>query len=152
MKSAILLLTIFLAILSSCEGRTGYLNEGQQSKVSMLTDVEWLMYYSDYGDGYEYHYDNETKIYKFDRTGKGWVANGSFSDISLKDDVSYYKWSFTTENFAVIYMAGHIVEGYWLIEKLNSEELWVQWTMEDPVIYPNQNKDRYRFKARKTME
>lgn len=35
-------------ILSSCEGRTGYLDEGQQNTVAMLTDVEWLVVYVDY--------------------------------------------------------------------------------------------------------
>lgn len=38
-----------LMILSSCEGRTGYLDEGQQNTIAMLTDVEWLVVYGKTG-------------------------------------------------------------------------------------------------------
>ena len=150
MKSRILSLLALMGILFvSCEGRTGYLEEGQLSTVSLLTDSEWLMSYYNPGFGNEYEYDDDTRIYRFEKTGKGWVASGSFSDVSQKEEVSYFQWTFTTENFSVIYMAGHVVEGYWLIEKLTSNELWVQEAPQDPVIYPNQDKRYYRFKARK---
>ena len=150
MKSRILSLMALMGILFvSCEGRTGYLEEGQLSTVSLLTDSEWLMSYYNPGFGNEYEYDDDTRIYRFEKTGKGWVASGSFSDVSQKEEVSYFQWTFTTENFSVIYMAGHVVEGYWLIEKLTSNELWVQEAPQDPVIYPNQDKRYYRFKARK---
>lgn len=107
---------------------------------------------ADYGYGSVETYDDETRIYKFDKTGKGWFASGSFTDISKKDDVSYYQWTFTTENFLVIYMTGHSVEGYWYIEKLTPNELWVQWTQQDPALHPNQDKDIYKFKARKVIK
>ena len=150
MKSRILSLLALMGILFvSCEDRTGYLEEGQLSTVSLLTDSEWLMSYYNPGFGNEYEYDDDTRIYRFEKTGKGWVASGSFSDVSQKEEVSYFQWTFTTENFSVIYMAGHVVEGYWLIEKLTSNELWVQEAPQDPVIYPNQDKRYYRFKARK---
>lgn len=104
MKSVVIpVFACMLAVLSSCEGRSGYLDEGQQTTVTMLTDVEWLMSYADYGYGSVETYDDETRIYKFDKTGKGWFASGSFTDISKKDDVSYYQWTFTTENFVVIH-------------------------------------------------
>lgn len=143
------LLFVIEITIVSCDGRSGYLDEGQLSTVSQLTDVEWLMSYYNPGYGNEYEFDDETLIYRFEKTGKGWVASGSFSDASKKEDISYFQWTFTTENFSVIYMAGHVVEGYWLIEKLNSNELWVQEAPQDPVIYPNQDKRFYRFKARK---
>lgn len=150
MKFQFLSLLVLIGILFvSCEGRTGYLDEGQVSTVSILTDSEWLLAYVEYDDGQEYIYDDDTQIYRFEKTGKGWFANGSFSDASKKDGISYFQWTFTTENFAVIYMAGHVVEGYWLIDKLTPNELWVQSTQQDPVIYPNQDKTVYRFKARK---
>lgn len=153
MKSVVLsFFACMLVVLSSCDGRSGYLDEGQQTTVAMLTDVEWLMSYADYGYDNVETYDDETRIYKFDRTGKGWFASGSFKDISKKEDTSYYQWTFTTENFVVIYMTGHSVEGYWLIEKLTPDELWVQWTQQDPVIYPNQDKNIFRFKARKVTK
>lgn len=136
-------------LFSSCEERTGYLDEGQQSEVSKLTAKEWLMTYSDHGNGHIYEYDNKTQIYKFELSGKGWIANGTFTDESIRENMSYFQWGFTTENFAVIYMAGYAIEGYWLIEKLTYDELWVQFTTNDPVINPNQNKTFYRFKARK---
>ena len=153
MKLSAILFSIFaIAILTSCDGRSGYLDDGQQTTVAMLTVGEWLMSYADYGDGFEETYDNETQIYRFERTGKGWFANGSFTDDSKKENVSYFQWTFTTENFAVIYMAGHVVEGYWLIEKLTTNELWVQWTQQDPVIYPNQDKNIFKFTARKVIK
>lgn len=52
MKSVVIpVFACMLAVLSSCEGRSGYLDEGQQTTVTMLTDVEWLMSYADYGYG-----------------------------------------------------------------------------------------------------
>lgn len=58
-------------ILSSCEGRTGYLDEGQQNTVAMLTDVEWLVVYVDYSISNEQTFDDETNIYSFGRDTKG---------------------------------------------------------------------------------
>ena len=52
MKSVVIsVFACMLAVLSSCEGRSGYFDEGQQTTVTMLTDVEWLMSYADYGYG-----------------------------------------------------------------------------------------------------
>lgn len=153
MKSAITsLLLIAIMLLASCDNRSGYLDDDQQSTVLMLTDVEWLLSYSrpSIGDGQSY--DKETQIYKFDRTGKGWVANGSFADASIKENTRYYQWTFTTGNFTVIYMTGNAVNGYWLIEKLTANELWVEWAQQDPVIYPDQYNTHYKFKARKSTK
>lgn len=154
MKSHILSLLVLMGIVfESCEGRTGYLDEGQQSTVSLLTDSEWFMSYADYSHGSEIYFDSDTQIYSFEKTGKGWFAKGSFSDSSKKEDVVYFHWTFTTENFAVIYITVSAGEGYWdtywLIEKLTPNELWVQEAAQDPVIYPNQDKRYYKFKARK---
>ena len=154
MKSRILSLLALMEILFvSCEGRTGYLEEGQLSTVSLLTESEWLMSYADYSYGGENFFDDDTQIYRFEKTGKGWFAKGSFSNSSKKENVLYLHWTFTTENFAVIYMTISAGEGYWdeywLIEKLTPDELWVQSTQQDPVFYPNQNRATYKFKARK---
>ncbi len=153
MKSLVLSLIILIGITcASCDGRTGYLDEGQLSTVSVLTDSEWLMYYADYSYGSDYYFDNDTQIYRFEKTGKGWYGNGSFSDTSKKENVSYFHWTFTNENFVVIYMTGSsgegYWEGYWLIEKLTPNELWVRSTQQDPVLYPNQNWASYKFKIR----
>lgn len=150
MKSTIIsILAIIIVLLQACDGRSGYLDDEQLSAVSVLTGAEWLMGTADYGNGQIYEFDDDTQVYRFEDTGKGWIATGSFSDSSKKEEVSYYQWTFTTRNFTVIYMAGHVVEGYWLIEKLTADELRVVATRQDPVIYPNQNKTVYRFKARK---
>lgn len=72
----------------------------------MLTDVEWLMVWADYGSLGEETYEAETDIYRFERSGKGWFANGSWTDNNKKDNIGYFQWTFTTENFSVICMAG----------------------------------------------
>ncbi|MCI8997376.1 MAG: hypothetical protein HFJ95_00065 [Muribaculaceae bacterium] len=144
------LIALLVVALCSCGERSGYLDEGQHSTISLLTDVEWLMVYADSGFGPDVTYEDETIIYKFEPSGKGWLATGSLIDATIKDNVSYYQWTFTTENFAVLWMSGAVAEGYWLIEKLTSTELHVQWTVKDPVIYPNQDKTYYKFKARRT--
>ena len=136
MKSAITsLLVIAIMLLASCDNRSGYLDDNQQSTVLMLTDVEWLLSYSrpSIGDGQSYD-------------------KGSFTDASIKENTRYYKWTFTTGNFTVIYMTGNAVNGYWLIEKLTANELWVEWAQQDPVIYPDQYNTHYKFKARKSTK
>ena len=157
MKSRIILFLALMGILFvSCEGRTGYLDDGQLSTVSLLTDSEWLMSYADYSYGSEVFFDDDTQIYGFEKTGKGWFAKGSFLDSSKKENVTNFHWTFTTENFAVIYLTGSAGEGYWeeywLIEKLTPDELWVQEAPHDHVLYPNQDKRHYRFKARRVQD
>ncbi|MCM1331877.1 MAG: hypothetical protein NC248_04635 [Bacteroides sp.] len=141
---AVLLLMVFV----SCEERSGYLEDDQQTTVELLTDVKWLMTWADYGALGESSFETDTDIYRFERTGKGWFAKGSWIDTEKKDGTGYFQWSFTTANFSVIRMTGYI-EGYWLIEKLTPDELWVTSAQQDPVIYPSQDNRRYKFKARK---
>lgn len=138
-----------LMILTSCEVRSGYLDYDKQNTVAMLTDVEWLVVNADYGLGNEHIYDDETKIYSFGKDSKGWIATGSLKDMSVKKDVRYFQWSFTTDNYTVICMAGNSTDGYLLIQKLTPTEMWLQWTAKDPVFVPNQNTTLYKFKARK---
>ncbi len=135
-------------IMSSCEGKSGYLDESQQNTVAMLTDVEWLVVYADYGLGNEKTFDDETNIYSFGRDTKGWNAWGSLKDPSVKKDVRYFQWTFTTENYTVIYMAGNSMDGYWLIQKLTPTDLWAQWSVKDTVLYPNQTTTFYKLKSR----
>ncbi|MCM1356671.1 MAG: hypothetical protein NC212_09745 [Staphylococcus sp.] len=137
-----------MALLSSCEGRTGYLDNDQENTIDKLTDVEWILVYADYGLGNEYVYEDKTSIYRFDRTGKGWFGLGSVTDPTFKENIRYFQWTFTTSNFTVIQTAGNASDGFWLIKKLTSEELWVQWTTHDPVYYPNQTGTFMKYKAR----
>ncbi len=145
------LILSLLMMLTSCEGQIGYFDEGQQSTVAMLTDVEWLIVYAEYWHENEQTFDNETSIYSFGRDTKGWTALGSLKDPSVKKDIRYFQWTFTTENYAVIYTAGNSNEGYWLIQKLTPTEMWLQWSAKDPVLYPNQTTTFYKFKARKRI-
>ncbi len=66
MKSLVLSLIILIGITcASCDGRTGYLDEGQLSTVAVLTDVEWLLSYYNPGFGKEYEYDEDTQVYRY---------------------------------------------------------------------------------------
>lgn len=143
------LLALLLIGLQSCEGQSGYLDEGQESTLSMLTEKEWLMVYSDTGFGNEQTYDNETSMYFFNIKGNGWVALGSLKDETVKKNTTYFQWTFTNENFVVVQLAGNGMDGYWLIKKLTPAELWVQWTIRDPVLHPNQDPSLYKFRTRK---
>ena len=140
-------------LLLSCEERTGYIDESQLSRVSELTGSEWLVAWYEDPFGHVETFDDETTIYRFENSGKGWVADGSFSDDVLRENVRNFHWTFTADNFAVIYMTGSqdwgYWEDYWLIEKLTPDELWIKYAAQDPAIYPNQESRRYRLKARK---
>ena len=150
MKSPLSYLYIALIlIVSACDGRYGYLNEDQQDTVNMLIGAEWLTvsYEDNYGE--ITYYDSETIVYSFDQTGKGWRATGSLTDNNVLENVSYFQWTFTNDNYAVIYTAGHNNEGYWLIQKLTTTDMWLQLTSHDPVYFPNQTTALYKFLARK---
>ena len=149
-----LLMTLLCGLfLLSCEGRTGYIDENQLSRVSELTGSEWLVAWYEDPLGQVETFDDETSIYRFERSGKGWTAKGSFSDDALRENARNFQWTFTADNFAVIYMTGShdwgYWEEYWLIEKLTADELWIKFASQDPALYPNQESRRYRLKARK---
>lgn len=155
MKGTVHLLVTLLSgiFLLSCEGRTGYIDESQLSIVSELTGSEWLVAWYEDPLGHVETFDDETSIYRFERSGKGWVANGSFADETLRENARNFHWTFTADNFAVIYMTGSqdwgYWEEYWMIEKLTSDELWIKYAAQDPAIYPNLDSRCYRLKARK---
>ena len=139
---------MFLICLSACEGQSGYLDSDQEETLSLLTEKEWLIVYARYWTGDEHTYDDETSVYFLDLKQNGWVALGSLKDASVKENVTYFQWRFTTDNFTVIQTAGNGMDGYWLIEKLTPTELWAQWSAKDPVMYPNQITTFYKFKSR----
>lgn len=142
------LLAVMTLFFSSCEASSGYIDKDQENTVAMLTGAEWLVVYADYGLGNETAFENETNIYSFDKLGKGWTATGSLTDQSIKKDIRYFQWTFTTDNYAVIQTAGNNTDGYWLIQKLTPTEMWLQYSVKDPVLVPTQPKTFYRFKAR----
>lgn len=146
--SRILLGLSILPALISCEGRPGCIDEDRQSVIDMLTGVEWLVTYADYGLGREQAYDDETSVYSFGKDKKGWTAIGSLRDASVKKSVRYFQWTFTTDNYAVIQTAGNSTDGYWLIQKLTPAEMWLQWSAKDPVLIPNQTVTAYKLRSR----
>ena len=131
----------------------GYIDESQLARVSELTGSEWLVAWCEDPLGHVETLDDKTSIYRFESSGKGWIADGSFSDDALRENARNFHWTFTADNFAVIYMAGSqdwgYWEEYWLIERLTPDELWIKYAAQDPAIYPNQDAHRYRLKARK---
>ena len=58
-------------------------------------------------------------------------------------DPVYFCWTFTTENFAVIYIDKS--EQFWLIDKFTQLKLWVYTAFQDPVLYPNTDKRFWKF-------
>ena len=153
-KISLIIFAFAAAFLASCDGRTGYLDAGQESIIAMLTDPEWVMTYAEYGStGSEAFFDGDTQVYRFGRDRKGWCAAGSATNPSVKDYAQYFQWGFTTDNFSVIRLArsGGGTD-YMLIEKLTPTELWVQSVSQDPVLHPAQYSDFYKFKARKPAD
>lgn len=64
MKTTIFsILSSLLVCLTSCEGRTGYLDDGQENTLSMLTGKEWVMVYSETNLGYSQTYEDEASMY-----------------------------------------------------------------------------------------
>ncbi|MDE5988388.1 MAG: hypothetical protein K2F88_05140 [Duncaniella sp.] len=150
MKSSLtnLILTLLCAIVcTSCE-RSGYYDSDQKNRLSMLTSVKWTQRWTD-------RYDPENPIdyyqtWSFDTKGKA-----SFTQIGTDHDgkvilreTQYYDWTFTTENFAVIYLfSGTYGESFWLIEKLTAEKLRVKAANQDPVLYPSVPQTTLTFDA-----
>ena len=63
-------------------------------------------------------------------------------------ETQYYDWTFTTENFAVIYLYNTAYgQSFWLIEKLTATELRVKAANQDPVLYPSVPQTTLSFTA-----
>lgn len=148
MKKAYFYIFIYaLLSLTSCDEPIGYYDDGQRDVIGCVTGTEWVLVSVIYPDSEPEILDNDAEIYKFDADGRGWhKVRWSIVDPSGKDVVTYFRWSFTTDNFAVIYLVDSS-ESYWLIEKLTATELWVVCAMQDPVLYPGTYQYRCRFKA-----
>lgn len=89
-------------------------------------------------------FEDEGWIYNFDANGKGkrtWWKKHPEENI----ETEYFQWTFTTDNFAVIYIGGNI-ERFWLINELTSTSLIVRDAIEDPVLYPNTSQRLCKFK------
>lgn len=139
-----LIIFIFCAFLGACEERTGYYDESQKDIIARLTCTEWFMYYAHTPGFQPESFEDEGWIYNFDANGKGkrtWWKKHPEENI----ETEYFQWTFTTDNFAVIYIGGNI-ERFWLINELTSTSLIVQDAIEDPVLYPNTSQRLCKFK------
>lgn len=133
---------------TSCEERTGYYDSDQKSILAKLTSVRWVSHGKGIDAAGKPSIDNY-QIYNFETDG-----NGSFTYLSesngeeLERRTRYFQWTFTTENFAVIFMTeGYSDSTFWLIEKLTDTQLWVKSAMQDPVLYPGVHQNSLRFEA-----
>ncbi|MCM1450908.1 MAG: hypothetical protein NC102_01440 [Clostridium sp.] len=140
------ILAMCIAMLS-CDGREGYINDGQEAILEKLAAAEWILQSEESEIFGVKTYEGESRIYKFSRDGKGWTAWGSMADASPISGKTYFQWAFTNPTFSVIQTTGNAIEGFWLIQKLTASELWAQWTPQDPILHPNQDATFYRFKS-----
>lgn len=125
-----------LLILSSCIEKVGYYDAGQESIIEKLTDKKWERDHHaklDNGEEFDVH-----EICFFSKNG-----NGSYKSITTyktgeeKEKITYFKWTFTTPDFSVIYMD---YPRYWTIDKLNENKLCIYQTYEDPISISGQER------------
>ncbi len=139
------IITIASVFLISCEDRSGYYDTDQKEFIELLTGVEWRQTYEHRPDFDPIEYDGEGWIYKFNANGTGSYKWVKWNDGTIIGEPVYFRWTFTTDNFSVIYIDKS--ERFWLIDRLSSSELSVTSAMQDPVFYPNTDKDFCKFKA-----
>lgn len=138
------LLPIFFSVivLSSCEERTGYLDDSQKDIISRLTSSNWKLVY-DHTPGFEpQNITGDTWVYHFSPDMTGWMRWETDNDHS---EPLYFRWTFTNRNMAVIQLIGQ-VESYMLIDKLTDTEFHTYRSVSDPVLYPDEA-SYYRFTA-----
>lgn len=140
-----LILTLVAFVLVSCEERTGYYDSDQKEIIAKLTAKEWRLVY-EHNPNFEPNiFQEEGWIYKFNTNGTGSYKWVKWEDGSICGEPVYFRWTFTTDNFAVIYIDKS--ERFWLIDRLTSSELWVTSAMQDPVLYPNTDKTLCKLEA-----
>lgn len=132
---------LFFIMLISCVERNGYYEPGQKAIIENLTfNKRWeRSYHAKLDNGKEFD------VHEF------WIfndnASGSYKTITTYDNgekeeiVTYFRWTFTTPNFSVIYMDYGL---YWEIKKLTKEDLFVYETHRDPITVPSQQYRDYR--------
>ena len=145
-----LILTLVAFVLVSCEERTGYYDSDQQEIIAKLTAKEWRLVY-EHNPNFEPNvFQEEGRVYKFNANGTGSYKWVKWEDGSISGEPVYFRWTFTTDNFAVIYIdkSGR----FWLIDKLTAKDLWVYNSDQDPVLYPNSDKVFWKFVAKINTE
>lgn len=144
-KNKIILLIALFWGLAGCEiDNTNDVQPWQESIVNTLIDKEWVRnFHASYS---EKEFDVE-EIWVFKKN-----ATGSFKTITIYEDqskeeiITYFKWSFTTAHFDIIYMD---YPRFWQIKELTSEKLCVNQTYEDPIEFPEESKDYREYTVKK---
>ncbi len=146
-RSIYLIVALFSILFSSCEDRTGYYDGYQNDRIALLTASKWFMYYQHRPPFQPEEFDSEGTVCSFSSDGKG-ILKVVDSEGELQEGykVQYFQWTFTTDNFTVLYLGGNMQQ-FWLIDKLTPSELWVHCGAQDPAIYPNTDQIEYRFRA-----
>ena len=135
---------LVFVFLASCDERTGYYDTDQKEIISLITGVEWKQTYENMPNFEPTEYDEEGWVYQFNANGTGSYKWMNWKDGTINGETVYFRWTFTTDNFSVIYIDK--LECFWLIDKLTSSELTVKRAMQDPVLYPNTDKTDCKFK------
>ena len=138
-----LALTLVTFVLVSCEERTGYYTNEQQEIIAKLTANEWRLVYEHIPNFEPDELQEEGWVYKFNANGTGSFKWMKWEDGSINDEPTYFHWTFTTDNFNVIYIDK--TERFFLIDKLTAKELWVYNSYQDPVLYPNADEVFWKF-------
>lgn len=141
-----MLFTLFMIIsllFSSCEERTGYYDRDQQKIITELTAKEWKLVY-EHKPGFEPNeFQGESWVYKFNANGTGSYKWVKWDDGSINGEPVYFRWTFTNDTFAVIYIDKSA--RFLLIDRLTSSELQVYNSHQDPVLYPNSEEVFWKF-------
>lgn len=140
-----IILTLVAFVFASCEERTGYYDSDQQKIIAKLTAREWKLVYEHTPNFEPNEFQEEGWVYKFNANGTGSYKWVKWEDGSINGDPVYFRWTFTSDNFAVIYIDKS--ERFWSIDRLTSSELWVTSAMQDPVLYPNTDKTLCKLEA-----
>lgn len=145
MKQIRLFISILVFVfLASCDERTGYYDTDQKEIISLITGVEWKQTYENMPNFEPTEYNEEGWVYQFNANGTGSYKWKNWKDGTINGETVYFRWTFTTDNFSVIYIDKS--ECFWLIDKLTPSELTVKRAMQDPVLYPNTDKTVCKFK------
>ena len=135
---------LVFVFLASCDERTGYYDTDQKEIISLITGVEWKQTYENMPNFEPTEYNEEGWVYQFNANGTGSYKWMNWKDGTINGETVYFRWTFTTDNFSVIYIDKS--ECFWLIDKLTPSELTVKRAMQDPVLYPNTDKTDCKFK------
>lgn len=133
---------IAIVLLSSCDGKSGYMTPYENERLELLTGTKWIRIMQD-----DSNPDNAPsyELWIFNKNTKCTCETGAIiNDKLIVSDTDYLQWQFTTSNYSVLYFTNG---KYWLINLLDASTLSVSQTWEDPVITPDQTAINKEFVA-----